>query len=535
MSNSEVTGLDWSPGKLLPAFQAPQALTVYDIRGTSAETQISVTTFVGLINRPQPRVYLFMNDDDVFWLNTVFHTVPHTISHSPGEGVLDALLNSYGSCLQGMVIYDPGLPDTINIATTIAGQREALVVSPAQAEHLQTGRHYKVVEDLRKYHWRNRHSAYDWARRHLLSGASARLVAGLDPKIAGGLRSFLTATRTFVYWLDTRYVTPNPINLLRNERKLLQEILSSFPQGAVHLGWFIDESSGVGLTSEAGIPVLATDFCLNLEVWTSLRSAPITMPSPPIVPQIDTAKVYVSFTFSEGDNIQYCQHHMRRLWNDPARGSVPIGWTISPILGQDMPALAAYYMNSTSPNDELVAGPSGAGYMFPSRWPAERLPAFLQQTGQAMQHVGITTIELLDADLFQRSGIPLIVYIGGTFMAVTDASLHERFARALQPYGLAGILHGAGKRRDQLSFSSEGVPIYRNLGLAGSVQKTINLIQNAVAAHAERPLFLNIYILAWSMNPSMLKQVVQQLGDTYEFVKPGELLTMLAQTNKKAQ
>ena len=535
MSSTEVTGLDWSPGKLLPAFQTPQALTVYDIRGASTETKISVTTFVGLINRPRPQVYLFINDDDVYWLNTIFNAVPHTTSASKNDVVLDALLESYDNCLQGMVIYDPALADTINIATTIAGQREALVVSPAQAQQLQTTRHYKVLEDLRTYSWKSRMQAYDWARQNLLSGSSSRLVAGLDPTNASGLRSFLTATHTFVYWLDARDIVPDFTNGLRTERGLMKQILGSFPQGAVHLGWFKNESSGVSLTSAAGIPVLASDHFFNLEVWTSMQEFSIPTPEskPPVIPQIDSSKVYVSSTISDGDNIQFSQHHMRRLWNDPARGSIPIGWTISPMLGQDMPALAAYYMNSASPNDELVAGPSGVGYMFPSRWPSERLPAFLQLTGQLMQQMGITTIELLDADVFQRSGIPLVVYIGGTFMAVTDTRLQGQFASALQPYGLAGILHGAGKRRDQLSFSSEGVPIYRNLGLARNVRHTLNLIKRATAAHAERPLFLNVYILAWTMNPSMLKQVVQQLGDAYEFVTPGVLLNMLAQTHRK--
>ena len=534
MSTSEVAGLDWSAGKLLPAFQAPQALTVYDIRGASNETQISVTTFVGLINRPQPRVYLLITDDDVFWLNTVFHTLPYSTSSSTKDDVLNALLDIYESCLQGMVIYDLALPDTINVATTIAGQRDALVVSPEQAQLLQTTRHYKVVEDLRTYQWKDRYSAYDWAQQHLLSGASARLVAGLDPTNAGGLRSFLTATRTFVYWLDSRYVTPDPTNLLHRERTLLQQILGSFPHGAVHLGWFIDESSGVGLTSGASIPVLASDLSFNLEVWTSLQSVSIKRQTPPTVPHIDTSKVYVSFTISDGDNIQYSQRHMRSLWNDPARGSLPIGWTISPVLAQDIPPLAAYYMNSASPNDELVAGPSGAGYMFPSLWPADQLSAFLQQTGQFMQQMGLTTIELLDADFFQRTGIPIVSSIVGSVMAVTDTALQEQFASALQPYSLVGILNGAGKSTPSWSFSHAGIPIYLNLGLASSVQQTISLIQNAVSAHPARPLFLNVYILAWSMNPSLLKQVVQQLGATYEFVKPGELLAMLAQSNKMA-
>ncbi|HLJ33502.1 MAG TPA: GxGYxYP domain-containing protein [Ktedonobacteraceae bacterium] len=533
MSSTEVAGLDWSTGKLLPAFQTPQELTVYDIRRASTETKISVTTFVGLINRPRPQVYLFMNDDDVFWLDTVFNSVPHTTSANDNDTVLDALLDSYARCLQGMVIYDPALPDSINIATTIAGQRDALVVSPVQARRLQSTRQYKVLEDLRTYRWKSRGAAYEWALRNLRSGASSRLVAGLDPKNAGGLRSFLTATRTFVYWLDARNVVPYHMNGLRSEHALMKQILNSFPAGAVHLGWFQNESSGVSLTSEVGLPVLASDHFFNLEVWTSLQEVSTPKPTPRAIPQIDSSKVYVSFTISDGDNIQFSQHHMRRLWNDPTRGSIPIGWTISPMLGQDMPALAAYYMNSASPNDELVAGPSGAGYMFPSRWPSERLPAFLQQTGQAMQQMGITTIELLDADLFQRSGIPLVVYVGGTFMAVTDDSLHKQFASALQPYGLTGILHGAGKRRDRLAFSGNGVPIYRNLGLARNVRHTIRLIKNATMAHRKRPLFLNVYILAWTMNPSMLKQVVQQLGDTYEFVTPSVLLSMLSQTHRK--
>src|SRR5579863_1933576 len=101
MSSTEVAGLDWSMGKLLPAFQTPEALTVYDIRGASTETKISVTTFVGLINRPQPRVYLLSNNDDVFWLDIVVNAVPHTTSANSNDTVLDALLASYDSCLQG--------------------------------------------------------------------------------------------------------------------------------------------------------------------------------------------------------------------------------------------------------------------------------------------------------------------------------------------------------------------------------------------------------------------------------------------------
>jgi hypothetical protein len=67
-----------------------------------------------------------------------------------------------------------------------------------------------------------------------------------------------------------------------------------------------------------------------------------------------------------------------------------------------------------------------------------------------------------------------------------------------------------------------GVPVLQNLGLADSVDKAVNLVRNASAQ------FLNVYILAWSMTPSDLKQVIQQLGDRYEVVTPGRLLQLIA-------
>jgi putative glycoside hydrolase with GxGYxYP motif len=54
------------------------------------------------------------------------------------------------------------------------------------------------------------------------------------------------------------------------------------------------------------------------------------------------------------------------------------------------------------------------------------------------------------------------------------------------------------------------------------VNKTVNLVRNASAR------FLNVYIFAWKMTPSDLKQVVQQLGSEYEIVTPGRLLEMIA-------
>ena len=50
------------------------------------------------------------------------------------------------------------------------------------------------------------------------------------------------------------------------------------------------------------------------------------------------------------------------------------------------------------------------------------------------------------------------------------------------------------------------------------------------AAKAQRPYFINLYVLAWQMTPTLLAQVIEELGSEYEVVTPGTLLAMLAES-----
>lgn len=536
--NLRTNEMDWSSNSVWPTLQAPDHLDVYDKRGASQDVQLSVTTMTGVINRQQPKVYLLSGDDDSFWLQEALAQVPYDVSPATGNDALDALLNSYGSSIRGLIIYDPNCMDSINIATMLAGQRDSIVVSPAQAEALQGPPHkLPVVSDLRIYQWKNRVQAYTWAEGNLLDSAAPNFVAGLDPKIPGALRSFLVATRAFVYWLDARKNLPDILHGWISERGLMQRILGAFPAGTIHLGWFVDEGQGVRLTSNAAMPVLASDYFNNLEVWTSVqnvqrggqgqevsgRAEDVGVPEgvglvgdagraginpAPTFSSAGTPRAYVSFTMSDGDNLQYDQHRMARLWGDPGRGSIPIGWTISPVLLQAAPSLAAYYQGTATPNDELITGPSGAGYMLPSAWPGEQLSPFLTRTGELMQAMELSVLEVLDSDL-------------GSSMAFANAGLQDTYVKALAPFGVKGILSGAGQAQSSWRNVS-GLPVLQNLGLADSVDKTVNLVRNASAR------FLNVYVFAWRMTPSDLKQVVQQLGSGYEVVTPGRLLEMIA-------
>ena len=116
----------------------------------------------------------------------------------------------------------------------------------------------------------------------------------------------------------------------------------------------------------------------------------------------------------------------------------------------------------------------------------------------------------------------------------SNAALQTLYTQALSPLGLCGILSGAGVKIPGLTFSTSGIPIFYNLGLGDSIQSTVDLVKSATVILKQRPLFLNVYLLAWKMGPSDIKQVIKQLGSGYEVVKPGTLLKMIEQVHSQA-
>jgi hypothetical protein len=519
----------WPGTELLPPLARTTSLEVYDVRAVAPETLLSIATLAGLINRNPAKIYCLENNDDVFWLGELATDLP--CAHSEvGEAVLDHLLQNYRELVTGLVIYDPALLDTRNVATTLAGLRSGLVATPEQARRWQEAPyHLPVLADLRTYGWHSRLQAYIWAFEHLLPECSHDLVAGLDPRICGGLRSLLVTRRVFTCWLDTRYRLPEPSANWQCERGLFKRILACFHPGALHLGWFVNEPSGIRLTSRAALLTLASDHCTNLAVWSTLPAVPpaeheeqndaISTATAEVAREpLDRQATYLSFTISDGDNLQYCQHHLLHLWNNAARGKLPLGWTIAPALWQIMPRLAAFYQRTASAQDVLIAGPSGVAYMLPSHWPREHQAAFLQLTAQALQNMRPALLQVLDS----RS------WLSWFSMKFLNPVLQERFAVQLAPHGLRGILSGAGGFFPSWSMRA-GLPVYQNLGLALNPQRALSLIRCSMKRGVR---FINIYIFAWSISPTDLQQIVQQLDSSVRVVTPLRLLELIQEAER---
>ena len=91
---------------------------------------------------------------------------------------LSTLVQLAGRRLKGAVIWDPAVPATINVATTCAGVRDAIVLSPELADRYLAAWHLPVILDLRgKFDGHEtgsaKNDAYRWAVREYQGLCSA--------------------------------------------------------------------------------------------------------------------------------------------------------------------------------------------------------------------------------------------------------------------------------------------------------------------------------------------------------------------------
>jgi len=76
-------------------------------------------------------------------------------------------------------------------------------------------------------------------------------------------------------------------------------------------------------------------------------------------------RVYVTIYVGDYDSAAWLYQRMPDLWNDPARGTIPLGWAFDPTLEDRFPVGLAYARKTATPNDTFVTGDSGAGYLNP--------------------------------------------------------------------------------------------------------------------------------------------------------------------------
>ena len=347
--------ITWPEGQLLPTFPASaQTQDLIFLNNNTAAEMYLFSSLKGLVNRTQPRIFSYEGD--------AFAEGPYTWLNSLGVKYNETspwtVLSKYKSEISGLIVYDAAQPHTVNLAARLAKDYNALVASPGLLSRLTAAPYeFPVLLDLRGQ-FSTDLEVYQYIFDHYWENTDKRMLIGLSPEShTGSLREYAVALGAAVVWLDPRKSA---------ESALLNRFLASMPAGANYMGWWPEEQPGVDRLSNYGFTTIASDYCTNLTFHSGMPRwiDPRPMPAKPALEN----KIYVAFIISDGDNLQYVEHRMRRFWDDPNRGSVPIGWTVSPAMVDAMPGALNYYHQSATDNDNLISGPSGYGYTYPNNW-----------------------------------------------------------------------------------------------------------------------------------------------------------------------
>ncbi len=74
---------------------------------------------------------------------------------------------------------------------------------------------------------------------------------------------------------------------------------------------------------------------------------------------------FLVFYIGDYDCAAWLYQRMMDIWDDPARGKVPMMWCISPVLDRRVPMAMDYMRRTATPNDYFAAADNGAGYCEP--------------------------------------------------------------------------------------------------------------------------------------------------------------------------
>ena len=65
------------------------------------------------------------------------------------------------------------------------------------------------------------------------------------------------------------------------------------------------------------------------------------------------------------DSAAWMYQKLPELWDNPSRGTIPLGWAFNPNLSDRFPVGFHYTRQTKTDSDYFVTGDSGAGYLNP--------------------------------------------------------------------------------------------------------------------------------------------------------------------------
>lgn len=362
----------------------PKSLYVISDSNMTKAEQTMIATLQGIISsKSRDQIYILSDSEPDYkiWLEDLKHNynVKYKVIKDPWK-----LLKKFNSYVDGYVLYSTFNPPSINNACTLASLKNSLAIDEAIEYRVNEAGIKTLIKDCRttdKY----------WAFKNLwTSGLNHSTVLEISPDKFMALRDYAIASKSLVFYEDEV-----------NNSSLRESIFKSMDKNGHCLGWGPDEHTNVTIASTHGIDMVAADWSYNLSVLSSFPSLPQQQKRNNNY-KGENGVHYVTFIMSDGDNQQWMlgsNYNSKNYFGSPYRGSFNLGWSINPAMYYLAPTVFhKYYQNSSSSKyfDNFVNSPSGNGYMYPSKFPLNKLDSYTSILNNYMKEVDQNYVLILD-------------------------------------------------------------------------------------------------------------------------------------------
>ena len=371
----------------------PKKLYVISEKDMTKGEQTMITTLQGIVSsKSNEQIYILSDSEPDYklWLEDLRknYNVKYKLIKDPWK-----LLKTFKSYVDGYILYTTFNPPSLNNACSLASLKNSLVIDEAIEEKVKEQGLTKLVKDCRdtdKY----------WAFNTLWnSGLNHSTVIEISPDKAIALRDYAITSKSLVFYEDNV-----------NDSSFRESIFKSMDDNGHCLGWGPDEHNNVTIASKYGIDVTAADWSYNLSVLSFYPSAQQKQKQDTNFKGEDGVH-YVTFIMSDGDNQQWMlgsNYSAKNWFGSNYRGDFNLGWSINKSLYYLAPTVFHKYYESASSSkyfDNFVTSPSGNGYMYPSKFPINKLDSYTNILSEYMKKVDQNYVLILDDEALYKTNV----------------------------------------------------------------------------------------------------------------------------------
>ncbi len=553
-----------------------QIVSVLDLSAMDYPTRLCAAALQGLLNRRGTRVFLdygIYDDpaarrtnevflDDALWFskyrdllgyqdrrNMEYYREAHKLQFQ--AATLEQLITENLGSLNGYIIWDVDFDDTSNIALMFSAQQDLLPITPQMEPWAQRlGLH--CMDDLTGC-WQDRVELYRWAHENLAPFCAPGMMANIEPgwqrpefvdylvqnKIfisnlnssSKGLGSTLLMLLAFgPAWLREVLFALKFDGLLRkfalglmgwqdeevNLSNRFQRLLISdtFP---TIFGWHTrrdDELAFMLQLSANGLRLVPSHIAGNYSFHSRVKPLGFTLPTAPPAQDLDPGGTYLTFTLSDGDQLMMMNTAELGNWNSPSRGRVSFNWEVQPLLVELAPALLERYQRTVSPQDCLIAGPSGAGYVVPTLMP--NLPAYLRESARICELAGINVVTSYVADPPARVLRQLARHHGNLLGYLCGYAVVHRSPMTLV---------------DDIPIVANDSPLVSEIAL--NADELLETVRQRILAQGSTPRFIGVHLFAYRTTIVDVEGFISKLELPYLHVVRGDEFLTLARESMR--